>query len=303
VNASRPSNRIAGIASNGPPSHQASKSSNWRRRSTDASEEVSAKWAQVVVVALAPCAGPHRGLARSLVSGFAALHDARVVAAAGTLRASLIVTGLAAILLTPAAGAVPPSWPRYVDARNGFELRLPPGWKAGTSFLTTHAYAVLRRRLPADARDYAAMLHSAYRHGVLFIAVESSTISLEHALRVDGGSYGLFPTIFVVQGPRGGGVPAAFHDFVVPVAWAGGSLTPASNCGRTFGRLVICDDVYQAAWGDLYVDFAPIPHAPPGRAPLVAGFARGQLLEPNGGLLADPATPVWETVRSIIGYR
>jgi hypothetical protein len=221
----------------------------------------------------------------------------RLLVGAGVVCAVLLAGGAA-------ARAVPPGWPRYVDSRNGFELQLPPGWKTGTSFLTTHAYAVLRRRIPSAARGYAAMLRAAPGHGVLFIAVDSSTISLEHALRFDGGSYGLFPAIFVVRGSRNDMVPVDVHDFVVPFNWAAGTLNAsASNCRPTFGRQIVCNNVYRTYLGDVYVDFWRVPGARPGRAPLVAGFVRGQLLEPNGGLLADPATPVWEAVRAIIRYR
>lgn len=217
-------------------------------------------------------------------------------------QAALLAT--AALLLAPVAVAVPPTWPRYVDTRDGFELQLPPGWKTGTAFLTTHAYAVLRRRNPSAARGYAAMLRAAPRHGVLLIAVDSSTTSLEHALRSDGGGYGLFPTIFIVRGSRSGVLPLGVSDFVVPVDWSGGTPTPATDCRRKLvPPQIICTSVYRTYLGDVYVDFQPVARPPAGRAPLVAGFVRAPVLEPNGGMLADPATPVWVAVRAIIRYR
>jgi hypothetical protein len=224
------------------------------------------------------------------------------------LRISALVVLCAVVAVVAAQdalslGQVPPSWPTYRDARRGFELRLPPGWKAGTTFLQTHAFAVLRRRNPRLARQYEKMLRAAPRSSVWFVAVDTSSFALSHSLTRDGGSYGLFPTIFVMPESRVKKAYAGAATAVVPEDWRGRTPdTNRSDCDANFKRHPICLDVYQTFRGDLYLDLWHVMARPSGRVALVAGYARGQNIDQSGALLSQPSQAVWEAARELVRY-
>jgi hypothetical protein len=217
---------------------------------------------------------------------------------------AVVVTGVgSAAHSTPTPVAVPPGWPEHRDVQKGFELRLPPGWKAGTSFLRTPAFRRLRARLPRVAAQYAEMLRKASRNGVWFIAIDTSAFATSHALNSTAGSYGLFPAIFVMPERVARKVYVGAATRVVPADWRGRVPdTNRSNCDASFDRLPICLDVYETFRGDLYIDLWHVMHRPAGRTSLVAGFARGQNIDPSGTLLGQPSQAVWEAARESVRY-
>jgi hypothetical protein len=215
------------------------------------------------------------------------------------LPASVCVTAPAARATT----MVPPSWPTHRDTAHGFEVRLPPGWKAGTTFLRAAAFRRFRARDPRLARQYETMLRSAAKNGVWFVAVDTSSFALSHALNQSAGSYGLFPVIFVMPERLARTPYSGAATKVVPTDWHGRLPDPnRSNCEATFSRLPICLDVFPTFRGDLYIDLWHVTRRPVGRTPLVAGFARGQNIDATGALLSQPSQTVWETARELVRY-
>jgi hypothetical protein len=177
----------------------------------------------------------------------------------------------------PSADAADATWSTYRDDANRFSIALPPTWLPAARFLASPGFARFTRRHPALAGDYRRLVRRA-RGRFPFLAFDASARALRDADDVNGRSYGLFPTVFVLLSTSEPLLPVV-HDEVVPTDWGGGgpgkqgcSLDKSSR-QISRRREAACGFFYHTYRGVLLMVESRVAGKPPGRPWAIVGLA------------------------------